>query len=72
MVAMAAVTLVILAEKTLPRPRVVTYATAVVLVLSGALMSVSPQFFPTVGKDSTATMPADMPMKMPGTAPAMK
>jgi predicted metal-binding membrane protein len=72
MVAMAAITLVILAEKTLPGPRIVTYATAVVLVLSGALMSVTPQFFPTVGEDSSATMPADMPMKMPGTAPAMK
>jgi predicted metal-binding membrane protein len=72
MVALAAITLVISAEKTLPGPRIVTYATAVVLVLYGALMSVTPQFFPTVGEDSRATMLADMPMKMPGTAPAMK
>jgi predicted metal-binding membrane protein len=61
--AMTAVTLVILAEKTLPRPRVVTYATAAVLVLYGALMSVTPQLFPAVGKDSSATMPANMPMQ---------
>ena len=72
--AMTAVTLVILAEKTLPRPRVVTYATAAVLVLYGALMSVTPQLFPAVGKDSSATMPANMPMQMPptGYGPANK
>jgi predicted metal-binding membrane protein len=73
-VAMVAVTLVVLAEKTLPSPRIVTYATAVVLVLYGALMSVTPQLFPTAGKDSSATMPAEMPMKMQGTgsAPAVR
>jgi hypothetical protein len=62
--------LVVLAEKTLPSPKIVTYATAVavVLVLSGALMIVTPQLFPTAGKDSSAAAP----MKMPGATPAMK
>jgi hypothetical protein len=40
--AMAAVTLIILAEKTLPWPRLAPYAAAVVLVLYGALMVVAP------------------------------
>lgn len=62
--AMAAVTLVILAEKTLPRPQVVTYATAVVLVLYGAMVTVTPQLLPTFRQDGRATMPAEMPTKM--------
>ena len=41
--AMAAVTLVILGEKTLPRPKFVSYGAAVVLVLYGALMVVAPE-----------------------------
>ena len=41
-IAMLAVSLVVLAEKTLPSPRVVTYATAAVLVLYGAVMSLTP------------------------------
>ena len=45
--AMAAVTLIILAEKTLPWPRLVPYAAAVALVLYGALVIASPQLHPT-------------------------
>jgi predicted metal-binding membrane protein len=60
--AMAAITLVVLAEKTLPSPRIVTYATAVVLVLSGASMAATSQLFSSVGKDSSTTRPAEMPM----------
>src|SRR5262249_10310564 len=41
--AMAAVTLIILAEKTLPWPRLAPYTTAGVLVLYGALVITSPQ-----------------------------
>ena len=68
--AMAAVTLIILAEKTLPWPRFAPYATAVVLVLFGALMTATPQLLHTF----SATMPAEMPMQMPerGSAPAME
>jgi predicted metal-binding membrane protein len=39
---MAAVTLIILAEKTLPRPEFASYGAAVVLVLYGGLMVVTP------------------------------
>ena len=41
--AMAAVTLVILGEKTLPRPEFVSYGAAAVLVLCGLLMAVAPE-----------------------------
>ena len=68
--AMAGVTLVIFAEKTLPWPKLTPYITGVVLVLYGALVIASPQLLLTV----SAPMPADMQMKMPGAgnAPAMK
>lgn len=62
--AMAAVSVVVLAEKTLPSPRVVTYATAAVLVLYGAVMSLTPQFLPT--------SPAEMPTGIPRMAPPLK
>lgn len=51
--AMAAVTLIILAEKMLPWPRVAPYTAALILVLYGALMSVTPQLFPA---------PTELPM----------
>ena len=72
--AMAAVTLIIIAEKTLPWPRLVPYATAVALVLYGALVTTSPQLLPTFQKDGSAATPAEMQMKMPerGSAPATK
>ena len=49
--AMAAVTLIIFAEKTLPWPRLAPYATAGVLVLYGALVITSPQLLPTFQQD---------------------
>ena len=64
--AMAAVTLIIFAEKTLPWPRLVPYATAGALVLYGALVITSPQLLPTFQQDGGASMPAEMPVKMPG------
>jgi predicted metal-binding membrane protein len=59
--AMAVVTLIILAEKTLPWPRLAPYATAGALVLYGALVITSPQLLPTFQQD----MPAEMPMTFP-------
>jgi predicted metal-binding membrane protein len=63
--AMAAVTLIIFAEKTLPWPRLAPYAAAVALVVYGALVISSPQLLPTFQGDGGATMPAGMQMKMP-------
>ena len=63
--AMAAVTLIIFAEKTLPWPRLAPYAAAVALVLYGALVITSPQLLPTFQEDGGAAMPAEMQMKMP-------
>src|SRR5499427_1404227 len=63
--AMAAVTLIIFAEKTLPWPRLAPYTTAGALVLYGALVIASPQLLPTFQQDGGATIPAEMQMKMP-------
>jgi predicted metal-binding membrane protein len=63
--AMAAVTLIIFAEKTLPWPRLVPYATAGALVLYGALVITSPQLLPTFQQDGGAAMPAETPMTFP-------
>jgi hypothetical protein len=63
--AMAAGTLIIFAEKTLPWPRLPSYAVAVALVLYGALVITSPQLLPTFQEDGGAAMPAEMQMKMP-------
>jgi len=72
--AMVVITLVILAEKTLPWGRLAPYAAAVALVLYGALVITSPELLPTFQKDDSTTMPAEMQMKMPGNGsmPAMK
>ncbi|MGC2824936.1 MAG: DUF2182 domain-containing protein [Pseudolabrys sp.] len=73
--AMAGVTLVIFAEKTLPWPKLTPRITAVVLVLYGALLIASLQLLPTFQKkDGSAPMPTEMQMKMPGAgnAPALK
>jgi hypothetical protein len=69
--AMAAVTLIILAEKMLPWPRLMPYAAATALVLYGAMVIASSQLHPTF---NSASVPAEMQMKMPGSgsAPAMK
>ena len=64
--AMAAVTLIIFAEKTLPWPRIAPYAAAFALVLYGALVIASPQLLPTFQEDGGAPMPAEMQMEMPG------
>src|SRR5262245_42588206 len=61
--AMAAITLIIFAEKTLPWPRVVPYATAVALVLYGALVITSPQLVPTFQEDGGAAMQTKMSVK---------
>jgi predicted metal-binding membrane protein len=64
--AMAAVTLIIFAEKTLPWPRLAPYAAAGALVLYGALVITSPQLLPTFQQDGGAAMPAEIPMMMSG------
>ena len=64
--AMAAVALVIFAEKTLPWPRLAPYATAGALVLYGALVITSPQLLPTFHQDGGSPKPTEMPMVMPG------
>jgi signal transduction histidine kinase len=63
--AMAVVTLVIFAEKTLPWPRLAPRAAAFALVLCGALVIASPQLLPTFQEDSGASIPAEMQMKVP-------
>ena len=60
--AMAAVTLIILAEKMLPWPRLMPHAAAAALVLYGALVIASSQLHPTFKKDGSAAMPAEMQM----------
>jgi predicted metal-binding membrane protein len=65
--AMAAVTLIILAEKMLPWPRLMPHAAGVALVLYGALVIASSQLHPAVKKDGSAAMPAEMQMTMSGT-----
>jgi predicted metal-binding membrane protein len=63
--AMAAVTLIIFAEKTLPWPRIAPYAAAFALVLYGALVIASPQLLPTFREDGGPAVPAEAQMKMP-------
>ena len=72
--AMAGITLLIFAEKTLPWPRFAPYAAAFALMLYGALVIASPQLLPTFQKDAGAAKPAEMQMMMPGSgsAPIMK
>ena len=64
--AMAAVALIILAERTLPWPWLARYAVALALVLYGALMIVSSQLYPPIQKGGSAAMPVEMQMEMPG------
>src|SRR5262249_51747702 len=72
--AMAVITLIVFAEKTLPWGSVAPRATAAALVVYGAVVIAAPQVLPSSKKDDGAAMPAEMQMKMPGTAnaPAMK
>jgi predicted metal-binding membrane protein len=70
--AMAVITLIVFAEKTLPWGRLAPRATAAALVAYGAVVIAAPQVLPTFQQDGVA-MPAEMQMKMPGgSAPAMK
>jgi predicted metal-binding membrane protein len=62
--AMAVITLIVLAEKTLPWPRAASYTAGVGLVLYGALLIASAQ--PTIQNNGSAPMPSGMQMKMPG------
>src|SRR5690242_3055052 len=72
--AMAIITLVIFAEKTLPWGRLTPYAVAVALVLYGALVTMSPELLPTFPKHDGTPMPSEMQMNMPksGSMPTMK
>ena len=71
--AMAVITLIVFAEKTVPWGRLAPRATAAALVAYGAVVIAAPQLLPTFQKDGAA-IPAEMQMKMPGSgsAPAMK
>jgi predicted metal-binding membrane protein len=71
--AMAVITLIVFAEKTLPWGRLAPRVTAAALVAYGAVVVAAPQVLPTFQKDGAA-MPAEMQMRMPGSgnAPAMK
>jgi predicted metal-binding membrane protein len=64
--AMAVVTLMILAEKTLPWPAFASYTAGVALVLYGALVIASPQL--TFPKDGSAAMPAEIQVKTPASS----
>ena len=66
--AMAGITLVIFAEKTLPWGRVAARATAAALVVYGVVVIATPQFLPTFPRGSSMVMPSDMQMPMPGSA----
>jgi predicted metal-binding membrane protein len=71
--AMAVITLIVFAEKTLPWGRLAPRATAATIVTYGAVVIAAPQVLPTFQKDSAA-VPTEMQMNMPGSgsAPAMK
>jgi len=72
--AMAIITLIIFAEKTLPWGRLAPYAAAVALALYGALVITTPELLLTFQKDNGMATPTEMPMKLPGSGsmPAMK
>jgi predicted metal-binding membrane protein len=71
--AMAVITLIVFAEKTLPWGRLAPRVTAAALLAYGAVVVAAPQVLPTFQKDCAA-MPAEMQMRMPGigNSPAMK
>jgi predicted metal-binding membrane protein len=71
--AMAVITLIIFAEKTLPWGRLAPRAAAAALVAYGVVVIAAPQVLPTFQQDAAA-MPAEMRMKMPGSGstPGMK
>jgi predicted metal-binding membrane protein len=63
--AMAVITLVIFAEKTLPWGRAVARAAAVALIVYGSAVLVAPQLLPTFSTSHDMDMPANMQMPMP-------
>jgi predicted metal-binding membrane protein len=71
--AMAVITLIVFAEKTLPWGRLAPRVAAAALLAYGAVVVAAPQVLPTFQKDGAA-MPAEMQMRMPGNgnSPAMK
>ncbi len=66
--AMAVVTLIVFAEKTLPWGRLAPSATAVALVAYGAVVVAAPQALPTFPASGGLTKPAEM--QMPGRSPS--
>ncbi|MBW4051523.1 MAG: DUF2182 domain-containing protein [Proteobacteria bacterium] len=58
--AMAVVTLVVFAEKAMPRARATARAAAVVLIVYGVAVALAPQVLPTFAAASHTAMPADM------------
>lgn len=62
--AMAIITLVIFAEKTLPWSRMSVRAAAAALIFYGLIVLAAPQLLPTFSADHTMNTPADMPMQM--------
>lgn len=63
--AMAVITLVIFAEKTLPWGRVVARVTAAALIAYGLAVVVAPQLLPTFHPNQGMDTPMDMRMQMP-------
>lgn len=72
--AMAVITLVIFAEKTLPWGRVVARAAAAALIAYGLAVVVAPQLLPTFHSGRDMDRPVEMQMPTPGSAipPAMQ
>jgi predicted metal-binding membrane protein len=62
--AMAVITLVIFAEKTLPWGRAAVSAAAVALIVYGLIVLAAPQLLPTFSARHGMDTPADMPMQM--------
>jgi predicted metal-binding membrane protein len=60
--AMAVITLVIFAEKSLPWGRAVARAAAVTLIVYGSAVVIAPQYLPTFHPVQGMDMPMDMPM----------
>lgn len=63
--AMAAITLVVFAEKTFPLGRATARAAAVALMAYGAVVIAVPEVLPTFSAPRDMAMPADMHMEMP-------
>jgi len=63
--AMAVITLVVFAEKTLPWGRGVARSAAAALIAYGAVVVAAPQVLPTFPTDRDTAMPVDMQMQMP-------